>query len=69
MTRGWFLHRHEWEYLQQMILHYVPDNTKLIEISTSPLSTKRFLKRYLYGSYVIPVPAWIKYPISKSQGH
>ena len=69
MTRGGLLHCDEWEYLQQVILHDIPYDAKLIKITASAESTKRFFECYLNGGNIIPIPRWTKYSIAKTKGH
>lgn len=65
MNTGRFFHGNKAQYLQQMILHYISDDAKLVKIATTALSTKWFLENYLNRRYVKSVPRWAKYGISK----
>ena len=46
---------------------YKPDYTKTVKISTTALSAKRFFKRYCHIRYVVSIPQWSKYSVSKPE--
>mmetsp|Transcript_206 Transcript_206/g.364 ORF Transcript_206/g.364 Transcript_206/m.364 type:complete len:308 (-) Transcript_206:727-1650(-) len=62
---GWF-HGDQTEYLHEMILQYITDDTGSIKVSAPTLTSKVFLECYLYALDVISVPQGFKHGIGES---
>ena len=63
------LHRHEGEYLQQMILHDVPDDAELVKVAATALRAEGLLERDLHHGDVLAVPRGTEDPVTEAQGH
>jgi len=59
------LHGHQTEYLEQMVLHYVSNNAKVVEIPTTAFGAERFFECDLHLRDIVPVPSGVQYSISK----
>jgi len=50
-----------------MILHYIPDNPKFIEIAASPFRSKRFFESDLHIGNVLTIPCCSQEGICETQ--
>lgn len=65
MYGRWFFHGNQTKYLEQMVLHDVSNNTKIIKISTAAFSTKWFFECDLHLGNIVPVPSGIQNSIAE----
>ena len=54
--REWLLHRNERKYLQQVVLHHVPDDAVLVEVTTTSVSAKILFEYDLDSFDMLPIP-------------
>lgn len=45
MRGGWLLHREKGQNLKQVVLHDVPNNAKLVKVSTATIRAERLFER------------------------
>ena len=54
--------------LCEVILHYIPDDAKLIKVAPPPFCTKRLLEAYLYIGDEVSMPRWGQELVCKPAG-
>ena len=57
----------EGKYLKKVVLHDVPDDPKLVEVSTSSLRPKRLLERDRDAGNGVPVPRGAEDHVGEAQ--
>ena len=62
------LHGRETHHLEEVVLHHVSDDPKLVKVSASTLGAKRLLEGDGHTSNVVAVPDWLEGSIGKSRG-
>ena len=64
-----FLHCCKTQDLQQMILHYITNDSKLIKVSTASLSAEGLLEGDGYTCNAVSIPCGSKYHVPKTQAN
>lgn len=65
--RDWTLHRQQGQNLQEMVLHDITDDAKLIEVTSTTLGAKWFLEGDLDVIDVIAVPSCVEERVAESE--